>query len=64
MALMRTVDNKFLGGVCGGMAKEWNMDPTLVSLIFVLLVLLTGLIPFFLIYIILWVIMPEAPQAD
>lgn len=64
MALMRTVDNKFLGGVCGGMAKEWNMDPTLVRLIFVLLVLLTGLIPFFLIYIILWVIMPEAPRED
>jgi len=64
MALMRTVDNKFLGGVCGGMAKEWNMDPTLVRLIFVLLVLLTGFIPFFLIYIILWVIMPEAPRED
>ena len=64
MALVRTVDNKFLGGVCGGMAKEWNMDPTLVRLIFVLLVLLTGLIPFFLIYIILWVIMPEAPRED
>ena len=64
MALMRTVDNEFLGGVCGGMAKEWNMDPTLVRLIFVLLVLLTGLIPFFLIYIILWVIMPEAPRGD
>lgn len=64
MALMRTVDNKFLGGVCGGMAKEWGMDPTLVRLIYVLLVLLTGFFPLALVYVILWVVMPEASQAD
>ena len=61
MALMRTMDNKFLGGVCGGMAREWNMDPTLVRLLYVLLVILTGFFPFCLIYAILWIIMPEAP---
>ena len=64
MALMRSVDNKFLGGVCGGMAKEWGMDPTLVRLIYVLLVVFTGFFPFALVYIILWVIMPEAPGTD
>ena len=64
MALMRSVDNKFIGGVCGGIAREWSMDPTLVRLFYVILVLLTGFFPFALVYIILWVIMPEAPQAD
>ena len=64
MALMRTVDNKFLGGVCGGMAKEWDMDPTLVRLIYALLLVCTGFFPFTLVYIILWVIMPEASGAD
>jgi phage shock protein C len=44
------------GGVCGGLARYFGVDTTLVRLVFVLAVL-SGLSP--LIYVILWVVMPQ-----
>ena len=48
-----------IGGVCGGLAEFFNIDPTIVRLIFVIL-LLTGSAGFW-IYLILLVVVPEAP---
>jgi phage shock protein C len=52
-------DNKVLDGVLAGIAEYLNYDPTLVRLLFVLLVLVTGIIPGILVYIILAVVMPK-----
>ena len=52
-------DNKVVEGVLAGIAEYLNYDPTLVRLLFVLLVLVTGIIPGILVYIILAVIMPK-----
>lgn len=52
-------DNKILDGVLAGIAEYFNYDPTLVRLLFVLLVLVTGIIPGILIYIVLAVVMPK-----
>jgi phage shock protein PspC (stress-responsive transcriptional regulator) len=49
-----------VGGVCGGLAEFFNIDPTIVRLIFVIL-LLTGSAGFW-IYLILLVVVPE--EAD
>jgi phage shock protein C len=46
-----------VGGVCGGLAEFFNIDPTIVRLIFVIL-LLTGSAGFW-IYLILLVVVPE-----
>ena len=55
--LMRSTSERMIAGVSGGLASYFNMDPTLVRLIFVLLALAGG--PGILIYLILWVVMPE-----
>ncbi len=55
--LHRSTTNKMLAGVCGGVAEYFNVDPTLVRLAFVVLALLGG--PGILLYIILWIILPE-----
>lgn len=48
-----------LGGVCGGLGKYFDLDPTLVRLLWVLGFLVTGCFPMFIAYIIAWVIIPE-----
>ena len=55
--LMRSTSERMIAGVAGGLASYFNMDATLVRLILVLLALAGG--PGVLIYIILWVVMPE-----
>lgn len=56
--LYRDPDNRVLGGVCGGLGSYFNIDPVLFRLLFVVIFLVfgTGLI----IYLILWLITPEA----
>ncbi len=56
--LYRNPDNRTLGGVCSGLAAYFNTDVTLIRLLFVLAVLLFG--SGILLYIILWISMPEA----
>jgi phage shock protein C len=57
--LVRSTSDKVIGGVCGGLARYFGIDATIVRLVFVLAVL-SGLSP--LIYLILWIVMPqEAP---
>jgi phage shock protein PspC (stress-responsive transcriptional regulator) len=55
--LYRTVQGRVIGGVAGGLADFFGMDPTIVRLIFVLLVIFGG--SGVLLYIILWIILPE-----
>ncbi len=58
--LYRSRKDRMIGGVCGGLANFFNIDPTIVRLIFVLL-FLTGSAGFW-IYLILLVVIPEEPQ--
>lgn len=59
--LYRDASDKMVGGVCSGLANFFGMDPTVVRLAFVLLTLLGG--HGVLIYLVLWLIVPLAPQA-
>ena len=56
--LTKSRTDKKLCGVCGGFAEYLNLDPTVVRLIWVLLVLFAG--TGVLAYIIAALIMPEA----
>ncbi len=57
--LMRTTgDEKKIAGVCGGIAKYLDLDPTLVRLIAVVTAIWGAGI---LVYIIAWIVMPEEP---
>lgn len=59
--LYRSKKNRMLAGVCGGLAEYFNVDPTIVRLIAVLL-LLPGGVPGLVPYLILWLIVPENPE--
>jgi phage shock protein PspC (stress-responsive transcriptional regulator) len=56
--IYRDIDHRIFGGVCSGMAAYWSMDPVVIRIIFVALVLAGGLGG--LVYIILWIVIPEA----
>ena len=56
--LHRSKDDRWLAGVCGGIAEYFNVDGTLIRILFVLFGFAVG--GGILIYIILWIIMPEA----
>ena len=59
--LMRSTERR-LGGVCGGLADYFALDPTLVRVVAVILLLVGPLGGFtFLGYIVLWIVLPEAP---
>lgn len=58
MPLLRTQDDRLLGGVCGGLARWLGWDPTLVRVLYVLISLFSAAFPGTIVYIILWVIMP------
>lgn len=55
--LYRSKKDKMLGGVCGGIAEYFDVDPTIVRLIWVLLALTYG--TGILAYLIAWIIVPE-----
>jgi phage shock protein PspC (stress-responsive transcriptional regulator) len=55
-ALTRPRDGRWIGGVCAGLARRFDMKPWHVRLLFVLSCLLPG--PQILIYIALWIIVP------
>ncbi len=57
--LRRSVVNRQLAGVCGGLAEYFGLDPTVVRVGYVLLSILSGAFPGTLVYIILWLLIPE-----
>jgi phage shock protein PspC (stress-responsive transcriptional regulator) len=59
--LMRVRQGKLIAGVCGGIAKWLGWDPTLVRLGYVVLSVLSAGFPGVLIYILLWIVMPQEP---
>lgn len=58
--LTRSTNDRFLAGVAGGLAEYFEIDPALVRILFVLVALFSGGITGILIYLVLWIIMPEA----
>jgi len=57
--LYRDGENRVLGGVCSGMSAYFNIDPVFLRILFVLLVFI-GVGISAIIYLILWIVVPEA----
>ncbi|MCP4141890.1 MAG: PspC domain-containing protein [Chloroflexi bacterium] len=55
--LYRTEDDKMIGGVCGGLGRYFEIDPTIVRLFFALIFFGYGAGG--MIYLLLWIIMPD-----
>lgn len=58
--LYRTEDNKILAGVCGGVAEYFNLDPTLVRVLWVAVSLFAG--AGVILYIVMAIIVPVKSQ--
>jgi len=56
---MRSSTDKKIAGVCAGLADYFDLDPTIVRVVWLLAVLLAGTGG--LAYLILWIVLPLAP---
>ncbi len=56
--LLRSSNDQIVAGVCAGLAEYFDIDPIIVRLVFALLILSGG--SGILVYIILWIVMPES----
>lgn len=58
--LTRSAEDKWIGGVCGGLAQRFGLDSNVIRALFVISVLLPG--PQVLLYLLLWLIIPAEPR--
>ena len=59
--LYRSSD-KQLAGVCGGIGEYFDIDPTLIRLAWIILTILTGIMPGIIGYVIAAMVIPNAPK--
>ena len=57
--LTKSSHDRMIAGVCGGIARYFDLDPTLVRVGYVVLSLFSAAFPGLLLYIILAIIMPD-----
>jgi phage shock protein PspC (stress-responsive transcriptional regulator) len=57
--LHRSRSNRMIAGVCGGLAEWLGWDPTLVRILYVVVSVVSAAFPGLLVYLVLWVVMPE-----
>ena len=58
--LQRSTSNKMIAGVCAGIASYFNLDPTIIRVLYVLMVFFAGF--GILLYLILWLVIPSESQ--
>lgn len=57
--LSRTVEDRVLAGVVGGIARRFGWNPTILRVVYVVGSVLSAAFPGILVYLILWLLMPE-----
>ncbi|HWP62024.1 MAG TPA: PspC domain-containing protein [Candidatus Binatia bacterium] len=62
--LYRSRTDRVFAGVCGGLAERLNVDPSLIRLAWIILVLLTGVVPFLVLYVVMALVVPERPAGE
>ncbi|PJJ58419.1 phage shock protein PspC (stress-responsive transcriptional regulator) [Mumia flava] len=60
--LTRPRDDRWIGGVCSGVARYAGVDPTVVRLVTVVLTVI-GFGSMIVIYLVAWLLMPNDPPA-
>lgn len=59
--LYKSDDDKVMAGVIGGIGEYFDLDPTILRLLYILIAVLTGLVPAVLGYIIAALVVPHKP---
>ena len=57
--LSRSINDRVLAGVIGGIAHRFGWNSTLLRVIYVILSVVSVAFPGILVYLILWLLMPE-----
>jgi phage shock protein C len=60
--LHRDNETAIVAGVLSGMAEYFKQDPVLFRLAAIVLIVLTGVFPGLLLYLVAWVVMPRKPK--
>lgn len=60
--LYRSLTDRKLAGLCGGLGEYLDIDPTVIRLAAVLICFATGFVPMILAYIVAWFLVPEGSQ--
>jgi phage shock protein C len=61
--LRRSRSDRVIAGVCGGLAHHFGLDVTLVRVLYVLVSILSVAFPGILVYLVLWIVIPEEPAS-
>ena len=56
--------NRIVAGVCGGIAEYFDVDPTVIRVVYLILSLFSAGFPGLLLYIILMVLIPNYNQIE
>jgi phage shock protein PspC (stress-responsive transcriptional regulator) len=59
--LHRSRKHRMIAGVCGGIAEWLGWDPTIVRVLYILVSIVSIAFPGILVYLILWLVIPQAP---
>ncbi|MCP4215208.1 MAG: PspC domain-containing protein [bacterium] len=59
-SLRRSNKHNMIAGVCGGLAEFFDMDPTLIRVLYVLASVLSAAFPGILVYVIMWLVIPRS----
>jgi phage shock protein C len=59
--LYRSQTQRMLAGVCGGLAEYFNIDATVVRVLFLILAVFGG--SGLVLYLVLWIVVPNASKA-
>ena len=62
-SLFRIRDGRVVAGVVGGVAARFGWNPTLTRVGYVLVSAFSAAFPGILVYLVLWLLIPEAPEA-
>ncbi len=61
--LRRSRSNRVIAGVCAGLAHHFGLDVTLMRVLYVIISILSAAFPGILVYIVMWLVIPEEPAA-
>jgi phage shock protein C len=59
--LYRTVEDRMLFGVLGGLSLRVGVDPSIARVIYAILTVITGIFPLVIAYVIMAIVIPESP---
>ena len=60
--LYLTRDDKKIFGVCGGIAEYFETDPTLIRLGWIVMTIITGIVPGIIAYLVAAMVVPSHPE--